>query len=311
MPARGPHCARRAHRRRGFTLIELLVVIAIIAILAAILFPVFAQAREKARQASCLSNMKQIGYGFMMYIQDYDEMFPRQDYCSSTLLPGPPPFDPAAAGCMPPNSERRVNHFKWWYWIWPYTNNLDIYRCPSREPDPTARRHARFEKAYGLNLSVTGVLNTFPGESNRWVLDSFLGGHMAGVQRPSELLLVMDLHRPGMLHFRYVTAAGTPTQMVGYPVAVREVWDTAFRGRIGADARSTFTPREVAPHTDGVVYLRADGSAKWISTRGFLAQCPPLAALQNARIVDPFGDTGPIITGPMGWTGEWPMWGLY
>ncbi|MCS6949969.1 MAG: DUF1559 domain-containing protein [bacterium] len=63
--------------RRGFTLIELLVVIAIIAILAAILFPVFAQARAKARQAACISNMKQFGLAMLMYVQDYDEMFPR------------------------------------------------------------------------------------------------------------------------------------------------------------------------------------------------------------------------------------------
>ena len=63
-------------RRNAFTLIELLVVIAIIAILAAILFPVFAQAREKARAISCLSNMNQLGLSMQMYVQDYDETFP-------------------------------------------------------------------------------------------------------------------------------------------------------------------------------------------------------------------------------------------
>src|ERR1700751_5673294 len=73
--------------RRGFTLIELLVVIAIIAILAAILFPVFAQAREKARGISCLSNLKQTGLAFAMYVQDYDETTPLQ------VSPAPSPND--------------------------------------------------------------------------------------------------------------------------------------------------------------------------------------------------------------------------
>lgn len=71
---------RSMHRRTGFTLIELLVVIAIIAILAAILFPVFARAREKARETSCLSNVKQINLGIQMYVQDYDETFPLAYY---------------------------------------------------------------------------------------------------------------------------------------------------------------------------------------------------------------------------------------
>jgi prepilin-type N-terminal cleavage/methylation domain-containing protein/prepilin-type processing-associated H-X9-DG protein len=72
-------------KRRGFTLIELLVVIAIIAILAAILFPVFAQAREKARQITCTSNLKQIGLGIMMYQQDYDETYPFNDWINGAV----------------------------------------------------------------------------------------------------------------------------------------------------------------------------------------------------------------------------------
>ncbi|MDH7571512.1 MAG: prepilin-type N-terminal cleavage/methylation domain-containing protein, partial [Armatimonadota bacterium] len=75
-----PRCTRGERstpvKKRGFTLIELLVVIAIIAILAAILFPVFARARENARKSTCLNNMKQVGAGLLMYAQDYDEVLP-------------------------------------------------------------------------------------------------------------------------------------------------------------------------------------------------------------------------------------------
>jgi len=79
--------------RRGFTLIELLVVIAIIAILAAILFPVFAKAREKARQSSCLSNLRQLATATLSYTQDYDETFPEEVMCicATTIVP---------SGCM-------------------------------------------------------------------------------------------------------------------------------------------------------------------------------------------------------------------
>ena len=109
--------------RRGFTLIELLVVIAIIAILAAILFPVFAQAREAARKASCSSNLRQIGTAFQLYTQDYDEALPdRRDL--KTSLPG---------GYMPwsgwPPSDPRGG------WaavvLLPYTRNGGIWSCPS------------------------------------------------------------------------------------------------------------------------------------------------------------------------------------
>jgi prepilin-type N-terminal cleavage/methylation domain-containing protein/prepilin-type processing-associated H-X9-DG protein len=98
--------------RRGFTLIELLVVIAIIAILAAILFPVFAQAREKARQTSCLSNLRQLATGMAMYAEDSDGLYP-----------------PAAA-----RPSRQVSNFfqmSWMSLLQPYTKSLGIYVCPS------------------------------------------------------------------------------------------------------------------------------------------------------------------------------------
>src|SRR5207249_1695804 len=108
-------------KKHAFTLIELLVVIAIIAILAAILFPVFAQARAKARQATCLSNLKQLGTAFMMYAQDYDETYPMCNY----QAPG------------------TTNNVTWQYFIDPYVKaafpnvvslsadkRISIYVCP-------------------------------------------------------------------------------------------------------------------------------------------------------------------------------------
>lgn len=108
-------------RKCAFTLIELLVVIAIIAILAAILFPVFARAREKARQASCTSNLNQIGKALKMYIQDYDEHWPVNGF-------------PGIAG-QEDNALYRPIRFGWGGWISnalrPYDKNQQIFRCPS------------------------------------------------------------------------------------------------------------------------------------------------------------------------------------
>ena len=141
--------------RRGFTLIELLVVIAIIAILAAILFPVFARAREKARQTQCLSNTKQLNLAFQQYVQDYDERLPLYDFNSHS-----------------------------WYWeicIYTYVQNLGVYACPSRRDTPsiydsTGRPHPEIvprgisPRSYGYNALLGGV-------------------KLAQIQRPSETYL--------------------------------------------------------------------------------------------------------------------------
>ena len=95
-------------RQRGFTLIELLVVIAIIAILAAILFPVFSKVREKARQASCLSNLKQLGLAFVQYVQDYDERLPGPGKSNSGPSAGSPTLGPHPPRRIRPPSARRV-----------------------------------------------------------------------------------------------------------------------------------------------------------------------------------------------------------
>ena len=100
--------------KEGFTLIELLVVIAIIAILAAILFPVFARAREKARMAACQSNLRQLTAAVLQYVQDYDERFPCTPYWE----------------CGRPNNSTTS---RWYALIYPYVKNQQLYRCPSSQ----------------------------------------------------------------------------------------------------------------------------------------------------------------------------------
>jgi prepilin-type N-terminal cleavage/methylation domain-containing protein/prepilin-type processing-associated H-X9-DG protein len=116
--------------QRAFTLIELLVVIAIIGILASMLFPVFAQAREKARQTDCVSNMKQLGYAISMYTMDYDSTYPSQDHLFIGNCSQPPFWLDVAYGVPDWFTSPFAN---WALAVYPYAKSKDVYKCRSNK----------------------------------------------------------------------------------------------------------------------------------------------------------------------------------
>jgi prepilin-type N-terminal cleavage/methylation domain-containing protein/prepilin-type processing-associated H-X9-DG protein len=300
-------------RKNAFTLIELLVVIAIIAILAAILFPVFAQAREKARQTACLSNTKQIGTAMMMYIQDYDEQFPRAQYCSATVLPGALPssnttctFASNAAGQVT-GGGLLMNHFKWYSWMYPYTKNMQIFFCPSRKTDdPTWTLGGQIANGYALNLSLTGFTTRNDVANTGFSNPSFQGGSLAGMARPAEQLLATELFRstlPSVV--QQVDAANG----IAWPHANRERWATLLS--VGVPAQN-IAPRDTAPHGEGMNIMYGDGHAKWMKNSQFLSNCPPAANYNpgsTSAITRSSGNPVGPLTAPVV-VGEWPLWGL-
>ena len=210
-------------RKQGFTLIELLVVIAIIAILAAILFPVFAQARESARKASCLSNMKQLGLSLVMYVQDYDEAYPA--YGVNAPYIGTPDVE----GGNP-------NYPAFWQWMWviqPYIKNKAVLVCPSdpskgknynwedynNEPNPTCDNMWDIPTpiSYAMNdalMSTGGSTATFPCDNSSWGYEDALVT-LASVPSPASTYLLADSGRPNGLDPYWInnTRAANFTQL--------------------------------------------------------------------------------------------------
>ena len=132
---------RRTRPASGFTLIELLVVIAIIAVLAAILFPVFAKAREKARQTSCLSDAKQLGLGFMQYVQDNEEMLPVTVCGGACSLGG-------------------NTYHNWADQIYPYVKSPGVYSCASDVPNENPEDHFTWTGGTSQTFGPNGPAGT-------------------------------------------------------------------------------------------------------------------------------------------------------
>jgi prepilin-type N-terminal cleavage/methylation domain-containing protein/prepilin-type processing-associated H-X9-DG protein len=168
-------------KRHAFTLIELLVVIAIIAILAAILFPVFAQAREKARSASCLSNLKQLSTGMIMYAQDYDETFPQWQWDRHYKT-----------GNFSKNNGTTI----WWNAIYPYVKNAQVFTCPSDRYKIPLSADGHWGWFDQKKLAETGINPVFWNISISYGANeplTYQQPQMAALKNPADTLLLADM----------------------------------------------------------------------------------------------------------------------
>jgi prepilin-type N-terminal cleavage/methylation domain-containing protein len=265
---------------KGFTLIELLVVIAIIAILAAILFPVFAQAREKARAISCLSNTKQVGLAIMQYVQDYDENYPN-----------------GVAGALPGNA--------WAGQTYPYMKNVQVYKCPD---DPTqniaatASTFAKYTCSYMLNFNIpeyAPAMAALVAPANTVLCAE-------GVTDNAEVSVPGEWSGAGFPTTTYEQSASTDglTEMVydraGTMVAGGPQLATGVLGGWQAGHTPPGLPYSIwyitsdlgGRHTDGSNYAVADGHSKWFRPTAVSCGLPAVQSTNGPVFAAPYNAAG-------------------
>lgn len=246
------------YRNQGFTLIELLVVIAIIAILAAILFPVFARARENARRSSCQSNLKQLGLASMQYSQDYDGRF----VPVYSLNPGQTPPD-GIYWFDAPRTE--------WVWpqiLYPYHKSIKVFNCPSMN----AYEHKPYYGNYGANAYIVG----------RSAYSAYLNEiHTASVVSAAGTYLFMDsgVYNPDS-HWALNPSGGFYLPGAG------------DAGRSCAGAADIFRKDcQTGRHFGGNNVAFVDGHVKWLKSSVMVKEATQFDPSTHAKSAwDPFAD---------------------
>lgn len=261
---RAPQAPRHS---AAFTLIELLVVIAIIAILAAILFPVFAQAREKARQTACLSNSKQLATAIQMYTQDYDETMPMGGYTVGTVLG------------------------RWFADIHPYVKNLEAFNCPSKNEtewriatNAAGIRTNYVAGAYGCNINIMNY-NTngnvaMPGRALSEIANP------AGTFALAEAAQLNAAVRPSSDPTTWHKFESTGTYWQAQPPSD---WTNDSAKRYTQVSGGNNERRPVPRHNGGLNVVYCDGHAKWSKIDQFLGIPENGVAGDDPRAGWPYG----------------------